>query len=107
MTNDPCSPVPVRWSVWMSRPLASRLLLLAAGALALPACLQGTDGNGQRSTELRAVSGFTRVESRGSLDVQIDQGAAFTATVSIDSNLQRQVETRVAGSSLVIEQVAP
>src|SRR5213083_1987237 len=100
MTNDPYSPVPIGLPAWMSRPLASRRLLLAACALVLPACIQGTDGNGQRSTELRAVSGFTRVESRGSLDVQVDQGAAFTATVRIDSNLQRQVETRVAGSSL-------
>jgi len=103
MTNDPCSPVPVRWPVWMSRPSASWLLLLAAGALVLPACIQGTDGNGQRSTELRAVSGFTRVESRGSLDVQLDQGPAFTTTVSIDSNLQRHVETRVEGTSLIID----
>jgi len=108
MTNEPCSPVPVELPFPPSRARsrsgkASPLLLLAACALTLAACIQGTDGNGERSTELRAVGAFSRVESRGSLNVQIDQGPAFTATVSIDSNLQRQVETRVAGSALVID----
>jgi hypothetical protein len=91
---------------WRS-PLPSRarslLLTLAAYGLGLAACGGGTDGNGQRSTELRAASAFSRVESRGSLDVQIDQGAAFGVVVSIDSNLQRMVTTRVAGSTLVID----
>ncbi len=72
--------------------------------LAAPACAGfGTPGNGQRSTEARDLGGFTRVDSRGSLDVQVDQGPAFAVTVSIDSNLIGYVDTHVAGDTLVID----
>jgi hypothetical protein len=62
----------------------------------------GIPGNGQRSTETRELSGFTRVDSRDRLDVQVEQGPAFAVTVSIDSNLIALVDTHVAGNTLVI-----
>jgi hypothetical protein len=77
---------------------------LIAVALAVPACFGfGVPGNGQRSTETRELGGFSRVDSRGSLDVQVEQGPAFAVTVSIDSNLIAHVDTHVAGDTLVID----
>ena len=105
MTNLPCSrSLDVRVLARTARPrLALLLTLLLTLAALLPACGLGVDGNGQRSNELRVLADFSRVESDGSLDVHVDQGAASAVTVSIDSNLQRMVVTRVAGSTLVID----
>lgn len=80
---------------------------LLLGLLLLPSCDLGIDGNGKRTVEDRPGQGFTRVESRASLDVQIQRGDTFSVTVSIDSNLQPAVVTRVDGGALIIDVTEP
>jgi hypothetical protein len=77
------------------------IICLIALALAGPACL-GVPGNGERATESRDLSGFTRVVNSDSLDVEVVQGPAHAVTVSIDSNLIAHVDTHVSGQTLVI-----
>jgi hypothetical protein len=86
-------------------PVTTRIItFLITVALGASACDGiGISGNGQRSTETRALTGFARVDSRDSLEVLIEQGPAFAVTVSIDSNLIGHVDTHVTGETLVIE----
>jgi hypothetical protein len=82
-----------------------RPVLAGAALLALAGCgLMGVDGNGERVSEVRALEGFTAVDSDGSLDVLIMRGEAFRVEVSIDSNLLDRVRTRVAGDALTIDE---
>jgi hypothetical protein len=77
----------------------------AAGLLLLAGCgLLGVDGNGERVNEVRALEGFSAVESDGSLDVEITRGDVFHVEVSIDSNLLRRVHTDVVGDVLRIDE---
>ena len=83
-------------------------VLLGAALLAFTGCgLIGIDGNGQRVSEVRALEGFSAVDSEGSLDVVIVRGDAFRVEVSIDSNLLELVRTRVAGDRLAIDTDGP
>jgi Putative auto-transporter adhesin, head GIN domain len=63
----------------------------------------GVDGNGDRVTESRQTSAFSRVRSDCDLDVEIVQGDESKLTVSIDSNLMDYVHTRVEGDTLHID----
>lgn len=88
------------------RPLAAALALVAlspAPALAWDA----VRGDGDVATEARPLSGFTRVELRGSLDVAVAEGRPFAVSVTIDRNLLPLVSTRVEGDRLVIELTRP
>ena len=83
-------------------------VIAGAALLALAGCgLIGVDGNGQRVSEVRALEGFSAVDSEGSLDVLIVRGDAFRVEVSIDSNLLALVQTRVAGDTLAIDTDGP
>jgi Putative auto-transporter adhesin, head GIN domain len=73
----------------------------------LPSCDLGVDGNGNRSVEDRPGQDFTGVESRASLDVKIQRGDTFSVVVSIDSNLQPAVVTRVDGGTLIVDVTEP
>jgi hypothetical protein len=63
----------------------------------------GVEGNGNRVTETRRVPEVSRVGNESQFDVDISQGDTFEVRVRIDSNLQRYVETRVEGDTLVID----
>jgi hypothetical protein len=77
----------------------------AAALVALAGCgLLGVDGNGERVDEVRALEGFSAVESDGSLDVEIARGDVFHVEVSIDSNLLDRVHTGVVGDVLRIDE---
>jgi hypothetical protein len=81
------------------------LLAGAAALVSLAGCgLLGVDGNGERVNEVRALEGFSAVESDGSLDVEITRGDVFHVEVSIDSNLLPRVHTDVAGGALRIDE---
>jgi hypothetical protein len=49
------------------------------------------------------VTAFSRLHNAGDLDVQLVQGDTPQVTVSIDSNLQRLVKTRVSGDTLYLD----
>jgi hypothetical protein len=82
----------------------SSVLSALVGCFWLSGCgLSGVDGDGHRVDEARDAEAFSRVRSDASLDVKITQGEAPAVTVSIDSNLQRLVKTRVADDTLYID----
>jgi hypothetical protein len=79
---------------------------IAALAAALPGAGRAHSherGDGNLTTEPRAVTGFTRVVLRTHLDVEVTEGSAFAVEVTIDKNLQPLVRTRVKGDALVID----
>jgi hypothetical protein len=81
-------------------------LLVSTGTLglALAGCGDGgVDGNGNRVDESRDVAAFTRVRSDCDLDVQVVMGDTQSLTISLDSNLQELVRTRVDGDTLYVE----
>jgi hypothetical protein len=59
-------------------------------------------GNGNTLTELRPLTGFTRVEVEGSTDVTVSQGSTFKVEVKAYSNLLPQLETKVVNGVLKI-----
>ena len=81
----------------------SSVLSALVGCFWLTGCGSGIDGNGHRVDEARETAAFSRVRSDASLDVKITQGDAPTVMVSIDSNLQRLVKTRIADDTLYID----
>jgi hypothetical protein len=70
--------------------------------LPLASCFSSVRGNGEPAMETRNLEGFLDVDSKGSLDVRVEQGDAFSVAVNIDSNLVPLVETRVVGNTLII-----
>jgi hypothetical protein len=60
-------------------------------------------GNGHPASEKRDLDGFVAIDSRGSFDTKVAQGETFSVTVNIDSNLLHVLQTRVDGSTLVID----
>jgi Putative auto-transporter adhesin, head GIN domain len=68
------------------------------------ACGFGVVGNGDVTTQSRAVTGFTGVTSNGSAAITVREGAAYSVNVTTDSNLQRRVETRVQDDTLVVDE---
>jgi hypothetical protein len=74
------------------------------GSLWLGGCsFDGVDGNGRRVEETREVSGFTRLQNDGDLDVELVQGDVQAVTISIDSNLQHLVRTHVHDDTLFLD----
>ena len=65
-------------------------------------CFSSVRGNGEPAMEIRSLEGFVDVDSKGSLDVRVEQSDTFSIAVNIDSNLLPLVETRVVGSTLLI-----
>jgi hypothetical protein len=72
-------------------------------ALIVCGCDDVVQGNGQRVTEERPLADFTRVDSATSVDVAIDQGDAFSVTLSVDSNVLPELRTRVVDGELQID----
>lgn len=77
--------------------------LMGSLSLSLLACEPATDGNGDRVDEVRETATFTRVRSNCDLDVQLVQGEQQSLTVSVDSNLQDLVKTRVSDDTLYVD----
>jgi hypothetical protein len=83
----------------MRRALAVVLLLAA-----VPGAAEGrVRGNGEKTTTRRDVAPFTAVRLDTSLDVSVKVGPARSVAVTIDSNLQREIETRVDSGTLVVD----
>jgi hypothetical protein len=75
--------------------------LCLAPAFALSACV-GLAGNGHRSTEMRDVGEFTKLQADGPFDVQVNQGDDRSVQVDIDSNLLSKLKTEVSNDTLNI-----
>ena len=83
----------------------NKFLLLAAFVIAMTSChyVNGkhVSGNGTISTEQRNVTGFTGVETHGSIDIIATQGN-YNIKVEIDQNLLQYVETVVENGRLIV-----
>lgn len=78
------------------------ILLLATGQLfAQP--WKSIKGDGQLKKETRAVSDFSSISSRGSIEVKITKGHSDNIEVEADENLLPYIETNVENGKLVIQ----
>lgn len=59
-------------------------------------------GNGSKKTELRSISGFSKIEVAGSTDVTVSYGSSFKVEVSAYHNLIGILETKLNGDVLKI-----
>jgi hypothetical protein len=59
-------------------------------------------GSGDVKTEVRNLSGFSKVESDGSINVFINKANAFEVKVEADDNLIPYIVTEVKGNALVV-----
>ncbi len=77
-------------------------IILIAITLSMSSCLDlvdGIDGNNNPTTEIRNVSSFTGVVSRGAFEVRIIQGTTNEVVINAESNLLQFIETRVSGNN--------
>jgi hypothetical protein len=63
----------------------------------------GVHGSGNIKTESRDVGSFDRVQSRGSIDVEIAVGKQASVTVEADDNILSLIRTDVRGGALIID----
>lgn len=61
------------------------------------------EGNHNVVVETRNLDHFNRIESEGSFNIQVVQGAVYKVTIKAESNLIDYIRTRVQGSTLVID----
>lgn len=64
--------------------------------------LSGVQGSGTSKTESRNVSGFTKVNAGGAINVEIAAQKDFSVTVEADDNLLTNIKTEVSGDTLKI-----
>jgi len=60
-------------------------------------------GSGVIKTQARQLDGFDVVESKGSIDLDVKLGSAYSVVVEADDNLFDVVRTEVHGDSLVVD----
>ena len=60
-------------------------------------------GSGRVVTQQRAVGNFTRVELRGSTNLEVRLGAAPSLAVRADDNILQQVTNRIENGTLIID----
>ncbi|MEO8719725.1 MAG: head GIN domain-containing protein [Ginsengibacter sp.] len=65
--------------------------------------LKSIKGDGNLKTEVREVSGFTSLSSRGSIEVQINYGNTNNIKVEADENLLPYIETTVDDGTLLVQ----
>lgn len=64
--------------------------------------LSGVQGSGTAKSETRAVTGFTRVDAGGAVNVEIVTQKDFSVAVEADDNLLANIKTEVSGDTLKI-----
>lgn len=75
---------------------------LAAALLASITACGHVGGDGRKTTETRSVPGYTSIRLESSLDAEVKVGAPASVAVTIDSNLQPEIDVRVEGDTLVV-----
>ena len=61
------------------------------------------EGSGNVTSQDRAISGFSGIESSGFFDVYLSTGAAQSVRIEADDNLHEYIETTVKGGELEID----
>ena len=60
-------------------------------------------GSGRIVTQQRAVGNFSRIDLRGSTDIEVRLGAAPSLAVRADDNIVQQITSRVENGTLIID----
>jgi hypothetical protein len=60
-------------------------------------------GSGRIVTQQRAVGNFSRIELRGSTDIEVRLGAAPSLSVRADDNIVQMITTRVESGTLIVD----
>lgn len=84
-------------------PFAAAVLAMAAASPARAHGGEGLRGNGEKTTTARDVPAFTKVRLQNTLTASVKVGAPQKVAVTIDSNLQPEIVTRVDGDTLVVQ----
>jgi Putative auto-transporter adhesin, head GIN domain len=79
-----------------------RALLIPAGVIAVVLTGCGFRDDGPRTTQDRDVAGFTRIDSRGSVDVRLHVGTPQTVRVMAGEKVIEDVETDVRDGTLTV-----
>lgn len=88
--------------------LLALLALVLAGITALAVTVKiyinknTVAGNGNKTSEIRMIDGFTKINVRGRMVVILTQGANTELKINADSNLIPLVETKVEEGELII-----
>jgi hypothetical protein len=64
--------------------------------------LSGVQGSGTAKSETRNVSGFTKIDAGGAINVEIAVQKDFSVVVEADDNLLTNIKTEVSGDTLKI-----
>jgi len=64
--------------------------------------LSGVQGSGTSKSETRSVSGFTKIDAGGAVNVEIAVQKDFSVVVEADDNLLANIKTEVSGDTLKI-----
>lgn len=62
----------------------------------------GVQGSGTSKTETRNVSGFTKIETGGAINIEVSAQKDFNVQVEADDNLLANIKTEVSGKTLKI-----
>ncbi len=83
--------------------LAAAAAARAAASPAQASFWSAVAGDGNVTAEPRSVAAFTRISSRGSMDLEVTVGQPAAVSVTIDRNLQGYVRTEIRGDTLVVD----
>ena len=64
--------------------------------------LSGVQGSGTAKSETRNVSGFTKIDAGGAINVEVAVQKDFSVVVEADDNLLTNIKTEVSGDTLKI-----
>lgn len=88
-------------------PLLFLAFAFAGGCVRIYGGLTGERGSGVKASQARQVDSFSRIDLRGSSDVEIRQGEETAVLVEADDNLLDLIATDVRGGALVISSRRP
>lgn len=72
--------------------------------------LSGVQGSGTSKSETRDVSGFTKIDAGGAINLEVAMHKDFSVVVEADDNLLTNIKTEVSGETLKIyseDQISP
>lgn len=78
-------------------------ILLASALLSSCSNVGCINGSGKQISEVRNVGPFTKIETSGSIKVVLRQDSLSSIRILADDNIQREIDTRVKGNTLVID----
>lgn len=79
--------------------------LILFTVLGISACngFDCVNGSGNQVSQNRSTDSFTKIETSGSMKIVLKQDSASNVRIIADDNIQREIETRVHGNTLVID----